>query len=73
MRTTVILFLCTIAFTSFNQTPKYFSGKIVYRYQLKNVNDSDITDALAKFIGKEQHYFINDINYKAYDEVGSSL
>jgi hypothetical protein len=58
---------------SASQPSKYFTGKIVYKYQFKDANGTDITDAMVNVIGKEQHYFVNDKNYKAYDEANNLL
>ncbi|MFV1884876.1 MAG: hypothetical protein ACMZ7B_10340 [Balneola sp.] len=47
----------------------YFSGKIVYENTfLTPVSGEDITEEMAEFYGKEQHYFIHFDSYKAFDE-----
>ena len=47
----------------------HFSGKIVYEYQFLNSDDSeDITERIAPILGREQHYYIHNDSYKAFDE-----
>lgn len=65
--------LIVLFFSSLQYPTNYFTGKIVYKYQFEDAKGNDITDAMAKVIGKEQHYFINEKNYKAYDEKGNLL
>lgn len=60
--------LFALVLLSFAQPVKYFSGKIIYLYKFKDVKGNDITEAMSAILGKEQHYYINDKNYKAYDE-----
>lgn len=46
-----------------------FSGKIIYEYQFFDPQSgADITGQMSTLLGKEQHYFILDDSYKAYDE-----
>lgn len=60
--TLLLTLLCTIAYT------QNFSGKIAYSNTFTDLNNKDITAQMASFFGKETHYFINDNNYKAYDQ-----
>jgi len=56
---------------AFGQTST-FTGLIIYDYQFQNpVTGEDISEQLAQFLGKEQHYLINDHSYKSYDESGN--
>lgn len=45
-----------------------FTGKIQYKYSFTDLQGNDITDKLGIKLGLEQHYFVNDSNYKSYDE-----
>lgn len=48
-----------------------FTGKIIYEYQFQEPQtEKDITNQMSQSFGKEQHYFVNAHNYKAYDENG---
>ena len=53
---------------SFRSSEENFAGKIIYQYQFTDLAGKDITDKLAPYVGREQHYFINAGNYKSYDE-----
>lgn len=55
------------AFT-LNVYAQNFSGKILYENSFTDLKKNDISDQLVIFFGKQNHYFINDSNYKAYDE-----
>jgi hypothetical protein len=71
MRKISLLLICIIALFAFKQPTDFFTGKIIYKYQFTDAKGNDITGAMAEFTGKEQHYFINGRNYKAYDEKGN--
>lgn len=45
-----------------------FTGKIQYVYTFTNLQGKDITESSASSMGREQHYFVDDSNYKSYDE-----
>ena len=71
MKTFAKIFLASVtlifAFASFIED-KVFVGKIRYRYSFTNLAGDDITDRLSPFFGKEQIFFIDTNNYKAYNE-----
>ena len=56
------------ALLSFQPPAGFFSGEIVLQYQFKDAQGRDITDKMAAVLGRGQHYFVNEKNYKAYDE-----
>lgn len=45
-----------------------FTGKIQYNYSFSDLQGNDITTMTTELHGREQHYFVNDRNYKSYDE-----
>jgi hypothetical protein len=45
-----------------------FSGKIIYINTFTDLNGNDLTQKFSPFFGTENSYFINDSNYKAYNE-----
>jgi len=68
----LLLFLAIIyCLPAFGQTNS-FTGLIIYDYQFQNpVTGEDISEQMAHFLGKEQHYYINDHSYKSYNENGN--
>jgi len=65
------LFLFTLLATllcSLTGEPQYFTGKIVMKYDFKDTKGNDMTEKIAAFLGREQHYFIDSSNYKSMDE-----
>ncbi len=48
-----------------------FTGKIQYRYSFTDLQGNDITEKAAQALGREQHYFVTDSNYKSYDEANT--
>lgn len=62
-----ILILITVL-TSFTSDKDTFVGKIVYKNSFTDLNGNDITDQLAPYLGREQHYFIDNRNYKSHNE-----
>jgi gamma-glutamylcyclotransferase (GGCT)/AIG2-like uncharacterized protein YtfP len=68
MKINLYLLSFLLLLASFKENEKYFTGKLVYQYQFTDLTGNDITDKVAPYVGKEQHYFINEQNYKAYDE-----
>ncbi len=48
-------------------TPR-FTGKIQYIYSFSDLDGNDITEKAASALGREQHYFVSDSNYKSHDE-----
>ncbi|MFT3703872.1 MAG: hypothetical protein QM802_16020 [Agriterribacter sp.] len=62
---TLILLLSLYYTAAYTQN---FSGKIVYSNTFKDLQGKDAGARMEAFFGKEAHYFINDSNYKAYDQ-----
>jgi hypothetical protein len=53
---------------SFNKDSKTFSGKIIYVNTFSDLKNNDLKAKLVAYFGQENNYFINDSNYKAYNE-----
>lgn len=68
MKKLITIFALYISITSFKSDSNLFVGKILYKYSFTDLKGNDISENLAPFIGREQHYFIDNYNYKAYDE-----
>jgi hypothetical protein len=63
-----------ITLLSFQNVKKpYFAGEIIYEYGFTDANGNDISKNFAALIGKGQHYYINEKNYKALDEHGNLI
>ncbi|WP_194775030.1 hypothetical protein [Pararhodonellum marinum] len=52
---------------------EYFEGFILYEYQYYDLDGKDITEMMGPLHGREQHYYINAGNYKAFDENGNLI
>ncbi len=63
-----IVFLCLMAFKS---DKDYFVGKIVFKNMFTDLKGNDITEKIAPLIGRESYYYIDRMNYKAYDEANN--
>ncbi len=57
-----------ILLSSLKADEDFFVGKIVYEYSFTDLEGEDITEKLAPYYGREQHYYVDLKNYKAYDE-----
>ena len=68
MKKLLIITILTVVLTSFTSDNETFVGKILYKYSFTDLKGNDITDKLTPYFGREQHYFIDSWNYKAYDE-----
>lgn len=68
MRKLFTITILTFVLTSFNSDKDIFVGKILYKYSFTDLKGNEITDKLAPYFGREQHYFVDNLNYKAYDE-----
>lgn len=68
MKTTIGLLILLAALVAFKSSEKDFTGKIVYQNKFTDLAGNDMTDRMAAFLGREQHYYINEKNYKSYDE-----
>lgn len=69
MRKIYCLMLITL-FSSFIHAPSYFTGKIVYQHTFTDLDGKETMNALYTALGREQHYLIDDKNYKALNENG---
>lgn len=63
--TWIILFLAAFSTQAISQN---FSGKIVYQNSFTDLKQNDITEKMSGYFGKVNNYFINNSNYKAYNE-----
>lgn len=67
-RVLLVAFLI-VGLTSFIEIePSIFTGKISYRYSFSDLSGNDITERVSPLFGKGQYYFIDNNNYKTYDE-----
>ena len=70
MRKLVASLILAVVLTAFTVDKDIFVGKILYQYSFSDLKGNEITEKLAPFFGREQHYFIDSENYKALDENG---
>lgn len=68
MKKLLAILILTLVLTSFSSDRDTFVGKITFNYSFTDLKGNDITDKMALYLGREQHYFIDDFNYKSYDE-----
>lgn len=68
MRNLFATTILIVILTSFISDKEIFVGKILYKYSFTDFKGNDITDKIAPYFGREQHYFIDNLNYKTYDE-----
>ena len=68
MRLLLTLIALSLTAFSFNAKAQNFSGKIIYVNTFTDLRKNDITDRMVSYFGKQTSYFINDSNYKAYNE-----
>jgi len=71
MKKLITISILTFVLTSFTTDKVSFVGKILYKYSFSDLKGNDITEKLVPYLGREQHYFIDNLNYKAYNEKGS--
>ena len=60
--------IVAVSAVSFMKQKQDSSIKIIYVNTFTDLKGNDISDQLAHYFGKENHYFINNSNYKAYNE-----
>lgn len=70
MKRVVLFCLLLIIGSSFVPDTNLFVGKIVYQNTFTDLKGNDITARMAPYFGREQHYFTDGKNYKAYNESG---
>jgi len=63
-----LLWLVILCFTVSPTTAQHFEGYILYEYKYVDTLGQDITEKLGEKLGLEQHYFINGIDYVAFDQ-----
>ena len=73
MKTLLILLALATPLFSLNPRNDSFSGKIVLANTFTDLKGKDITESKISFFGRENNYFINDSNYKAYNEKNELL
>jgi len=73
MKKLLILAAMTLTLLSFRDQRVSFSGKLVYVNTFADLKNNDITESMVSFFGSENNYFINDSNYKAYNENNNLL
>lgn len=68
MKKSLLVLAIAIALTSAKTDKSVFTGKIEYSFSFSDLQGNDITNRMASILGREQHYFVTDGNYKSYDE-----
>jgi gamma-glutamylcyclotransferase (GGCT)/AIG2-like uncharacterized protein YtfP len=68
MKKLIAISLLSVILTSFKADNDTFVGKILYKNSYTDLDGNDITEKVAPYFGRQQHYFIDNRNYKAYDE-----
>jgi hypothetical protein len=68
MKKSLLVLAIAIALTSAKTDKSVFTGKIEYSFSFSDLQGNDITNRMASILGREQHYFVIDGNYKSYDE-----
>ena len=68
MKKSLLVLAIAIALTSATTDKSVFTGKIEYSFSFSDLQGNDITNRMASILGREQHYFVIDGNYKSYDE-----
>ncbi len=63
--------LLVLSLISLKIESPFFTGKILYHNLFVDLKGNNITDKLAPYLGREQHYFTDGKNYKATDEQGN--
>ncbi|QOI98699.1 MAG: DUF4412 domain-containing protein [Flammeovirgaceae bacterium] len=68
MKKLVSFIILATVLTSFSTDMDTFVGKILYKNSFTDLRGNDITNQLAPYFGREQHYFIDNRNYKSHNE-----
>jgi hypothetical protein len=68
MKRTLVITIITLSLFSFNHKPPTTGWKIVYVNTFVNSSGKDITEEVASLFGKLTEYYIDDNNYKGYNE-----
>ena len=68
MKRICLLTVVTLSLLSFSHKPTTSSWKLVYVNSFTDLKGNDMTAQMARYFGKQNDYFIDDNNYKAYNE-----
>ena len=68
MKKSFLVLAIAITLTSATTDESVFTGKIQYSFSFSDLQGNDITNRMESILGREQHYFVIDGNYKSYDE-----
>ena len=68
MKKSIVIAFFAVILTSFTSDREPFVGKILYKYSFTDLKGNDITEKISTYFGREQNYYIDQKNYKAYDE-----
>lgn len=68
MKKSLLALAFAIVLTSATPGSPAFTGKIQYSYSFSDLQGNDINENATAVHGREQHYFVDDNNYKSYDE-----
>lgn len=68
MKKSLLVMSLALTLTSAITIISPFTGKIQYVYSFSDLQGKDITESAAVDMGLEQHFFVDDSNYKSYDE-----
>jgi hypothetical protein len=68
MKNIVLLLTLFVALTAFKKEEELFIGKILYKYNFTDLQGNDINNKLVPYLGSEQHYYIDNKNYKSLNQ-----
>jgi len=68
MKNLLLLFAFFMTFSAFKSNEEFFNGKILYKYTFTDLQGNNINSKLAPYLGSEQHYFIDNKNYKSLNQ-----
>ena len=68
MKRTLVIIILTLSLFSFSHKPAGTGWKIVYVNTFTDLKGKDMTAELAPMFGKLTEYYIDDNNYKGYNE-----
>jgi len=68
MKKLILLFTFLVTLTALKTKEELFTGKILYKYSFTDLQGNDINNKLIPYLGSEQHYFIDNKNYKTLNQ-----
>ena len=68
MKNLLLLLGLFLTFSAFKSNEDFFNGKILYKYTFTDLQGNDINSKLVPYLGSEQHYFIDNKNYKSLNQ-----